>query len=276
MRSATASTISMVLSLVAGRREEEGRLDEALALLRRAPAAAPEAIGIMNAIGLCLNRLGRFEEAVADYGAALARDPAFAPALANRGDGADGAGPARARRGGDFEAAAAIDPAQSVAAERAGGAGAARAATRPRRGGWPSAVLAREPGFPGAVMTLAGADLAEGRAGEAEAALGALLGDRRGSTRSTGRSPGACAATRSTRSAAHAEAFAAWSEAECAAGAIITAPAYEGRPGTLALVRDADRGARRPAHPRRLGPWRAQPGQGATSSWSAFRARARR
>src|ERR1700754_242705 len=65
----------MVLNLVAGRREEEGRLDEALALLRQALAGAPEAIGIMNASGLVLNRMGRFEEAVASYGAALAKEP---------------------------------------------------------------------------------------------------------------------------------------------------------------------------------------------------------
>src|ERR1700754_3175892 len=58
----------MVLNLVAGRREEEGRLEEALALLQRALAAAPEAIGIMNAIGLVLNRLGRFADAVAAFG----------------------------------------------------------------------------------------------------------------------------------------------------------------------------------------------------------------
>ena len=74
-----------MLNLVAGRREEEGRLDEALALLRRALAAAPAAIGVMNAIGLCLSRLGRYEEAVAALGEALAREAGFAPALVNRG-----------------------------------------------------------------------------------------------------------------------------------------------------------------------------------------------
>src|SRR5437868_12996234 len=47
----------MVLNLVAGRREGEGRLGEALVLLRRALAAAPDAIGVMNAIGLVLSRL---------------------------------------------------------------------------------------------------------------------------------------------------------------------------------------------------------------------------
>ena len=76
---------AMVLNLVAGRREQEGRLDAALALLERARAAAPEAIGILNAIGLTLYRLGRHDEAVAAYDAALAQDPGFVPALANRG-----------------------------------------------------------------------------------------------------------------------------------------------------------------------------------------------
>jgi len=75
----------MVLNLVAGRREEQGRLDEALALLERALNAAPEAIGVMNAIGLVLNRLGRFEDAAFAFGEALAREPRFAPAIANRG-----------------------------------------------------------------------------------------------------------------------------------------------------------------------------------------------
>ena len=74
----------MVLNLVAGRREEQGRLDEALALLQRALEAAPEAIGLMNAIGLVLYRMDRAAEAVEPYDAALAREPRFAPALANR------------------------------------------------------------------------------------------------------------------------------------------------------------------------------------------------
>jgi tetratricopeptide (TPR) repeat protein len=168
---------AMVLSLVAGRREEEGRLDEALALLRRAKASAPEGIGILNAIGLCLNRMGRFEEAVREYDAAIALDPGFAPALANRATALMAlARLNEARR--DYEAAAALDPDNLIAANGLG-------ALALRRGDAAEArvlaarVLAREPDFPGAVMTLAGADIAEGNAGAADVALGALLGDTR-------------------------------------------------------------------------------------------------
>ena len=75
----------MVLSLVAGRREEQGRPADALALLQRAKAAAPEAIGIMNAIGLTSTGSAAMRRRRRDYGAALARDPRFVPALANRG-----------------------------------------------------------------------------------------------------------------------------------------------------------------------------------------------
>src|SRR6218665_707395 len=153
----------MVLKLVAGRREEEGRLEEALALLQRALAAAPEAIGVMNAIGLVLNRLGRFEEAVTAYGEALAREPRFAPALANRATALMGQAKLNAARA-DYEAAAGTGPGNVLAAN-------GLAALALRRGDpaearrQAEAVLAREPGFPGAVMTLAGADLAAGRAG---------------------------------------------------------------------------------------------------------------
>ncbi|HYI47494.1 MAG TPA: sulfotransferase [Allosphingosinicella sp.] len=225
----------MVLSLVAGLREEEGRLDESLALLVRARAAAPEAIGIMNAAGLCLHRLGRFEEAVAEYGAALARDPRFAPALANRGSALTAlARPGEARR--DFEAALAVDPDNLVALNglaalvlREGEAAQARHLA--------GQVLAREPGFPSAVMTLAGADIAEGRAGEAEAALGALAGDARLAD------PLDRALVWGLRGDAldalgrHAAAFAAWEEANRLQAAHYR-DACEKRPGTLALVRD--------------------------------------
>jgi len=167
----------MVLSLVAGRREDEGRFDEALNLLRRARRKAPDAPGILNALGLCLLRMGRWDEAIDAFGAALARDPAFAPALANRASALMAlARVKQARR--DFEAAAALDPANLVAAN-------GLAALALRRGDAAEArrlagtVLAREPGFPGAVLTLAGADIAQGRAHAAESALRLLIGDVR-------------------------------------------------------------------------------------------------
>lgn len=224
----------MVLNLVAGRREEEGRLEEALTLLRRALAAAPEAIGVMNAIGLVLNRLGRFEEAVTAYGEALARTPDFAPALANRATALMALARLNAARA-DYEAAAAVDPGNLLAAN-------GLAALALRRGDpaearrQAEAVLAREPGFPGAVITLAGADLAEGRAAAAVTALRTLLADKRldpiDQAMAWGlRGDGLDALYR------HAEAFAAWTEANELQRAHY-APDYAGRPGTLALVRD--------------------------------------
>jgi tetratricopeptide (TPR) repeat protein len=168
---------AMVLSLVAGRREAEGRFDEALALLDRAKAAAPDAPGILNARGLNLLWLGRHDEAAAEFGAALAADSGFAPALANRGT----AWVALARLNDarrDFEAALATDPGNLIALN-------GLAALALRRGETVEAreratqVTQRQPDFPEALMILAGADIAEGRARAGEARLRLLLADRK-------------------------------------------------------------------------------------------------
>lgn len=224
----------MVLNLVAGRREEQGRLDEALALLRRALKVAPEAVGVMNALGLVLSRLGRFEEAAAAFGDALARAADFAPARANRGTvlramGRDAAALA------DFEAALAADPANLIALDGLaalaldkGDTGEARLLAE--------RVLAREPGWPGALLTRAGADLAEGRPEASAAALAPLLGAPRldpvDRILATGLSGDAL-----EQLGRHDEAFAAWQEAN-RLQAELHRPVYAGRPGTLALVRD--------------------------------------
>ena len=141
--------------------------------------------------------------------------------------------PEEARR--DFEAAMAIDPHNLVALNglaalvlRAGDAAQAR-----RLAG---AVLAREPGFPGAVMTMSGADLAEGRAEAAAAALGALLGDSRFADPLDRALAWGLRGDALDALGRHAEAFAAWSEAN-ELEADHYRDRFEGRAGTLALVR---------------------------------------
>src|SRR5205085_2139559 len=202
--------------------------------LRWALTAAPEAIGVMNAIGLLLDRMGRFEEAVAAYGEAIAKAPDFAPALANRATALMALARLNAARA-DYEAAAALDPANLIAANSLAALALMRGDLAEARR-QAEAVLAREPGFPGAVTTLAGADLAEGRPEAAATALAALLEDKRptpvdramawglrgDALDALGRFP---------------EAFAAWTEANALQRAHY-APDYARRPGTLGLVRD--------------------------------------
>lgn len=224
----------MVLSLVAGRREGEGRFADALALLERARAAAPGAAGIANQLGLALLRLERWEEAADAFGEAATLDSRFAPALSNRAM----AWMALARfdeAGRDFAAAAALDPTNLVAANGLAALALRRGETEEARR-LAGQVLAREPGFPGAVTTLAGAALADGRAAEAEAALRALLGD--GGLAPVDRAIAwgllgdALDAQRQ-----YGEAFAAWREAN-AAQALQHRAEYGGGQSTLDLVRD--------------------------------------
>ncbi|HEX4737993.1 MAG TPA: sulfotransferase [Allosphingosinicella sp.] len=167
----------MVLSLAAGRLEEAGRRDEALPLLRRAKALAPQAPGMWNAIGLCLSGSGRYAEAVEEFDGAIALDRRFAPALANRGNALMALGRLNeARR--DFEQALALDPNNMVTLD-------GLAALSLRRGDASQArdlaerALARVPDFPNAIITLAGAELAQGEANAAEQRLRRLLADPR-------------------------------------------------------------------------------------------------
>ena len=223
----------MVLSLVAGRREQEGRLDHALALLRRARAAAPGAAGIANQLGLALLRMERVEEAAASFHDALTLDPAFPPALANRGMASSALGfDADARR--DFEAALALDPANLVALNGLAASALARGeADEARR--LADSVLAREPGFPVAMLTRAGADVALGEHEAAEARLRPLLGDARVAPLDRAAGWGLLGDALDGEGR-FAEAFAAWREGNEAQLSHYRA-AFEGRPGTLALVR---------------------------------------
>src|SRR4051812_6010621 len=167
----------MVLSLAAGRLEEAGRREEALVLLQRAKALAPQAPGVWNAVGLCLSGCGRYAEAIPEFDGAIALDPRFAPAFANRASALVPLGRLNAARD-DFEAALALDPHNPIALD-------GLAALALRRGDSAAArdlaqqALARMPDFPNAMLTLAGAELAEGEAAAAERRLHRLLGDDR-------------------------------------------------------------------------------------------------
>ncbi|MDB5692449.1 MAG: sulfotransferase family protein, partial [Alphaproteobacteria bacterium] len=96
-------------------------------------------------------------------------------------------------------------------------------------------VLARRPGLPSAMLNLAGADLAEGQAAEAEAAARALSGDGRADAKDRVVAFGLLGDALDAQGR-FAEAFAAWSDANKLLRHCYR-PAFEGRPGTLALVR---------------------------------------
>jgi tetratricopeptide (TPR) repeat protein len=73
-----------LLNLAASVRFQEGRTAEAVALLKRARALAPRDANILNSLGLCLRGLGRTDDAMEAYDAAIRADPRLAPAHYNR------------------------------------------------------------------------------------------------------------------------------------------------------------------------------------------------
>src|SRR5437899_344921 len=75
----------MLFNLAAARLEHEARFEEALALLERGHALAPQDVGLNQALGLCLHRLGRYAQAVPHFDTVIAAQPTFAPAHATRG-----------------------------------------------------------------------------------------------------------------------------------------------------------------------------------------------
>jgi SM-20-related protein len=59
--------------------EREGHNDEALALYEQARALTPRDVNLLDAMGLCLTRLSRFQEAIYLFDAAIRIAPAHAP-----------------------------------------------------------------------------------------------------------------------------------------------------------------------------------------------------
>jgi tetratricopeptide (TPR) repeat protein len=167
----------LLLNLVAGRREAEGRHEDALRLLQRAHALSPQDVGVRHALGLCLVRLERYPEGLAQFDAVVAAQPAFAPGHGARGMTLEALGDIRGA-GAAYSRALELQPGNLVAL-----AGAASLASR--RGAHAEArvlaeqVLKSAPGYPDAVMTLASAELAQGKPAAAEARLRELIIDPR-------------------------------------------------------------------------------------------------
>src|SRR6201999_501876 len=76
----------LLLNVQATCLEQEGRFHEALPLLERAVALAPEDIAARNALGLLLQRLERPAEALQHIEYLLKRHPEFGFAHANKGN----------------------------------------------------------------------------------------------------------------------------------------------------------------------------------------------
>jgi tetratricopeptide (TPR) repeat protein len=167
----------LLFNLAALKLEQLGRVSDAEALLRRAVEIAPDDIGSRNALGLCLLRLDRPEEARAQFEALLNLNPSLAYAHAGHGNALLALG-AISDAEASYRQALSIDADQGVAM-----AGLAYIASR--RGAYPAArkwaekALTLLPGYPDAVMSLAAAELGERALDQAEARVRALLANER-------------------------------------------------------------------------------------------------
>lgn len=165
----------MLLNLAALKLENEGRLEDAAVLLRRARALAPRDIGVLNALGLCLHRLEDYADAVEQFDAALAIQPDLAPGYYNRGAALDAMGRLDLAEA-DYRRTLELHPAHHPAL-------AGIASLMGRRGDHAGArdlaekALEIQPNFPDAIMTLAAAEAFAGAADRAIARLRTLIAD---------------------------------------------------------------------------------------------------
>ena len=146
-----------LLNLAASARYQEGRLGEAVDLLKRARALAPRDPHVLNSLGICLRAQGRLAAAREAYDAALRADPRMAAAHFNRGSVLDDLNDMKGARAA-YETASGldrtyVDPVASLAwlAAQNGDAAEARALGQRAIQMAPANVLAR--------MALASAEL---------------------------------------------------------------------------------------------------------------------
>ena len=163
----------LLLNLAALGLEQEGRGAEAEPLLRRAVHLSPRDASCRNALGLCLLRLSRPQQALEQFDALLALDPKLPHAFVNRGNALHALG-LQAAAEQSYRRALEIDPNQAMAL-----AGLASIACW--RGAYNEARLPAEkaltvsPALPEAAMSLAEVELADGALGRAEARVQEVL-----------------------------------------------------------------------------------------------------
>jgi len=167
----------LLFNVVALNLEHDGNVLEAVKLLSRAVELAPNDKGVRNALGLCLLRLERPAEALAQFAALLALDPSLPFAHASHGAALLALG-AITDAEASYRRALELDPGQSVAMAGLAHIACRRAAYSEARG-WAEKALAAMPNFPDAVMSLAATELGEGTPAKAETRLRALLSDER-------------------------------------------------------------------------------------------------
>jgi len=160
----------LFLNLRAWWHEGNGRVSAALADLEHAYALAPDDVPVLNALGLCRERLGRAREAFDAFDRAAKLAPAFVPAQMNRGRVLETLGNSDAARA-SYESALQLGhnahpDLAALAARRADWANARAHA---------QAALAIRPGLAAAEQALAGAELAEGDFATAKGRMERLL-----------------------------------------------------------------------------------------------------
>jgi len=167
----------LLLNVAALHLELQDRLADAERLLRRAVVMAPADLGSRNALGLCLLRLQRPGEALAQFDAILKSDSALPFAHTSRGNSLFALGAINDAEA-SYRRALELDANQGVALAGLARIAVSRGAHREARERAEKA-LAALPGFPDAVMSLAAAELGERQVNRAEVRLRALLTDSR-------------------------------------------------------------------------------------------------
>jgi tetratricopeptide (TPR) repeat protein len=165
----------LLLNLGALGLEQEGKPAEAETLLQRAVGLAPQDVGCRNALGLCLLKLGRPREALAQFDAVVQLDSGLPYAHVNRGNALQALGDIAGAQA-CYERALALDPGQAMALAGLANVHCGRGAY-PEARLWAEKALTVTPGLTDAVATLAAVEQGEGDLARAEARVRELLGN---------------------------------------------------------------------------------------------------